>query len=277
VTEQALGARNSAQERIAVAYARRRRIEEHAGCCTRSSFVPAARSLWSLPGDDAFPAATEAELTGGDAVAVIVPFRGIEPKRRLAPLGKRGRWHLALAMLEDVVGSCVVVGPTFVVTDHPLAFELAESLGARGVHDPGGGQGVAVATGIKLAPGRNLVVNADLPALTPSALQAFLRATPAGGVGLVAAADGTTNALSWPSGVPFEPLYGRESAARFSAHARKRGLEVVSVALHDIAEDVDTLEDLDRVRLIAGPRTQLALAEIERTDLRPSLQEVSTW
>ena len=59
----------------------------------------------------------------------------------------------------------------------------------------------------------------------PDDLRALLAATPAGGIALVEALDGTTNALSISAPEAFAPLYGRDSAARFRAHARELGLE----------------------------------------------------
>jgi 2-phospho-L-lactate guanylyltransferase (CobY/MobA/RfbA family) len=97
----------------------------------------------------------------------------------------------------------------------------------------------------------------------PHDLRSLLAATPAGAVALVEALDGTTNALSLPSPDVFAPLYGPSSSDRFREHAASLGLEAVSVAVPNLAEDVDTMEDLARLQLRAGPRTQACLAELE--------------
>jgi 2-phospho-L-lactate guanylyltransferase (CobY/MobA/RfbA family) len=86
--------------------------------------------------------------------------------------------------------------------------------------------------------------------------------SPARGIALVEALDGTTNALSLPTPEVFAPLYGRDSAARFRARARELGLEAVAAAIPNLVDDVDTIDDLQRVALRAGPRTQAALAEV---------------
>src|SRR5438128_2294810 len=91
---------------------------------------------------------------------------------------------------------------------------------------------------------------------------ALLGATPLGGIGLVASADGRTNALSLPVPNLFEPLYGPRSAERFQRAARELGLDAVAVAIPNLADDVDTRKDLDRVHLRAGPHTQSALQEL---------------
>jgi 2-phospho-L-lactate guanylyltransferase (CobY/MobA/RfbA family) len=80
------------------------------------------------------------------------------------------------------------------------------------------------------------------------------------GFALVEARDGTTNALALPSGDAFAPLYGAGSAARFRAHAEGHGLDVVSVSLENLVDDVDTLDDLRRLAGRLGPRTRACLA-----------------
>src|SRR5439155_3086812 len=100
--------------------------------------------------------------------------------------------------------------------------------------DPGRGQGAAVASALR--PGRALVVNADLPAATPDDLLRLDRAIPEGGLALVAAADGTTNALGLSSSELFAPVYGPGSAARFRALAASTAL-----ALPNLVHDVDTV------------------------------------
>jgi 2-phospho-L-lactate guanylyltransferase (CobY/MobA/RfbA family) len=96
----------------------------------------------------------------------------------------------------------------------------------------------------------------------PADLRALLAATPAGGVALVEALDGTTNALGLSAPEAFAPLYGRDSAARFRAHSESLGLAAVSVAIPNLADDVDTVADLQRVQLRCGPRTQARIAEL---------------
>jgi 2-phospho-L-lactate guanylyltransferase (CobY/MobA/RfbA family) len=102
----------------------------------------------------------------------------------------------------------------------------------------------------------------------PDDLRALAAATPAGGIALVEALDGTTNALGLSAPEAFAPLYGPGSAARFRAHAHDLGLEAISVAVPNLADDVDTLDDLERLQLRCGPRTQACLAELPVGTLR---------
>jgi 2-phospho-L-lactate guanylyltransferase len=150
-------------------------------------------------------------------------------------------------MLGDVVAVALEVGQVVVVTDDPAVVPP----GAEVVDDPGGGLGAAVAAGLARVRGPALVVNADLPCATP----ASLRLLAAGGLALVEAGDGTTNALSLPDPSVFAPLYGPGSAARFRAHAP---FEVL--AIPELEADVDTGDDLERLTARLGPRTRALVA-----------------
>ena len=194
---------------------------------------------------------------------VVIPFAGSEGKTRLHS-SRRIRKALAHAMFCDVLAACLSIGRARVVTPDEEGAAAAVDHGAEVVPDPGGGQGAAVLAGLAgVDPGGILVVNADVPCVVPHDLRSLLAATPAGCVALVEALDGTTNALSLPSSEAFAPLYGTSSSDRFRAHAASLGLEAVSVALPNLADDVDTMEDLTRLQLRAGPRTQACLAELE--------------
>jgi 2-phospho-L-lactate guanylyltransferase len=194
------------------------------------------------------------------AVVVVVPFRAGGKSRLPVDL----RAELALAMLGDVVAAAVAVGDVRVVTGDPGACLVADELGATAVADPGGGQGAAVAAGLAAADGPCLVVNADVPRVRSSDLHALAAPAKAGRVGLVAARDGTTNALSLPFPEVFRPLYGPGSAAQFRAHVAALALALDDLSLPNIAEDVDTPADLDRVGPRSGPRTRALLEVIVR-------------
>jgi 2-phospho-L-lactate guanylyltransferase len=196
---------------------------------------------------------------------VVIPFAGAEGKTRLHR-STRIRRRLSQAMFADVLAACVLVGRTRVVTPDEEAAAAAVEAGAEAVSDPGGGQGAAVQAGLEgVDPGGILVVNADLPCVVPHDLRSLLAAAPAGCAALVEALDGTTNALSLPSADVFAPLYGPSSSDRFRDHFSSLGLETVSVVAPNLADDVDTMEDLTRLQLRAGPRTQACLVELERS------------
>lgn len=190
---------------------------------------------------------------------IVVPFRGESAKQRLgAPDDVRGK--LALAMLGDVLAAAVATGRTLLVTDDKTARSLAEELGVETVEDPGGGQGAAVQIALQRTDnGAVIVLNADVPCAVPHDLRTLAGAAELGALGLVEAVDGTTNALALPRASLFAPLYGAGSAARFRDHAEAHGVAAVSAAIPNLSDDVDTLEDLQRVGFRAGPRTRAAL------------------
>jgi len=189
---------------------------------------------------------------------VVVPFRSSDPKRRLAALSERGRVRLAEAMLADVLAAAVRVGPVLVVSQEAMI--LPE--GATHVPDPHRGQGAAVRAALDAAaaaglPAPFLVVNADLPCATTRDLLALVGAVPDGGLALVAAADGTTNALALSDERLFEPVYGPGSAERFGALAESRRLDSPN-----LMDDVDATDDLARLEARLGEHTRRVLAAL---------------
>ena len=150
----------------------------------------------------------------------VIPFK-LSGKTRL------GNPEIAWAMFLDVRSVCEQVGEV-IVCDAPV------------------GQGEAVAATLAPLDGPVAIVNADLPCVTPYELEELFASAPA----LVAAADGTTNALALADAQDFRPLYGAGSAERF-------GLK--QLELTGLSEDVDTWEDLKRLAPFVGPNTRSAL------------------
>jgi 2-phospho-L-lactate guanylyltransferase len=188
--------------------------------------------------------------------SVVVPFRSSDPKRRLATLSDRDRVRLPEAMLADVLAAAVAVGRVLVVSPQPIA--LPE--GVTHVPDPHHGQGAAVRAALDAAaatglPGPYLVVNADLPCATSRDLLALAGAVPDGGLALVAAPDGTTNALAFADERLFEPVYGPGSAERFAALGEARLLDAPN-----LIDDVDAPGDLARLGARLGEHTRRVLA-----------------
>jgi 2-phospho-L-lactate guanylyltransferase len=190
--------------------------------------------------------------------AIVVPFRGADGKQRLGSLPDDERRALALAMLADVLAACRGVGTTAVVTADEEAARIAGDHEAQVVGDPGSGQSAAVEAGLRGVVGPVLVVNADVPCVLPQDLRSLEAATPEHGLAYVAASDGTTNALGLSAATLFAPLYGPGSAERFRLHAHTMGAEVVPAAIPNLADDVDSIADLERLELRVGPRTLAA-------------------
>jgi 2-phospho-L-lactate guanylyltransferase len=192
--------------------------------------------------------------------AIVVPFRGAGGKPRLGSITDDERDSLALAMLADVLSACRNVGATVVVTPDDAAARVADEHEAEIVDDPGSGQGAAVAAALRRLSGPVLIVNADVPCVVSEDLRSLEAATPAHGLAYVAASDGTTNALGLSEPTLFAPLYGPGSAERFRLHARTMGAEVVPAEIPNLADDVDSIADLERLERRVGPRTLAARA-----------------
>jgi 2-phospho-L-lactate/phosphoenolpyruvate guanylyltransferase len=190
---------------------------------------------------------------------VVVPFRGTDPKQRLA-VDDPVRRALAEAMLADVVTAARAVGSVLVVapagTTMPLDATLVEDPRCRG-------QGVAVRAGLAAAvaaglPAPYLVVNADLPCVDPRDLLALAGAVPGDGIALARASDGTTNALAFADASLFRSVYGPGSADRFAALGPS-----TLVDAPNLVNDVDTLDDLARLVSRLGEHTRRVLATID--------------
>jgi 2-phospho-L-lactate guanylyltransferase (CobY/MobA/RfbA family) len=154
--------------------------------------------------------------------AFVIPYR-IGGKSRL------GDPELALAMLADVTDAVNELAAEALVVDGP------------------GGQGAAVADALAGLRGPVTIVNSDLPCATGAEIEELTAAAPA----IVVAADGTTNALALRDVGDFEPLYGPGSAARFQER-----LAAVQLDLPGLRDDVDTWDDLERLRDRVGKNTR---------------------
>ena len=160
----------------------------------------------------------------------LIPYR-IGGKTRL------GDPKLALAMLSDVTEAVNELAEEALVVDGP------------------GGQGEAVAGTLAVSHGPVTILNADLPCVTSAEIEQLTAAAPA----LVAARDGTTNALAFRDVGDFKPLYGPGSAARFAKH-----LGAISLDLPGMRDDVDTWDDVERVRDRVGKHTHQYLNQLAR-------------
>jgi len=160
----------------------------------------------------------------------LIPYR-IGGKTRL------GDPKLALAMLSDVTDAVNELAEEALVVDGP------------------GGQGEAVAGTLAVHRGPVTILNADLPCVTSAEIEELTAAAPA----LVAARDGTTNALALRDVEDFKPLYGPGSAARFAKH-----VGAISLDLPGMRDDVDTWDDVERVRDRVGKHTHRYLNQLAR-------------
>jgi 2-phospho-L-lactate guanylyltransferase (CobY/MobA/RfbA family) len=160
-------------------------------------------------------------------VTYVIPYRSLGKTRLGDP-------RLADAMMSDVVAACEHTDPVGVV-----------------VAGAPGGQGQAVEGALAEHAGPVTIVNADLPCATPDELKQLSAAAPA----IVSARDGTTNAIALRDARQFVALYGPGSAERFA-----EAFDADVLELPGLRDDVDTWDDLERVRDRVGQNTRTYLA-----------------
>ena len=171
--------------------------------------------------------------------AIVVPFRGAEWQAAARSLPDDARCALALAMLADVLAACRGVGTTVVVTRRRGCPDRGRAR-RGGLGDPGGGQGAAVAAALRDAGRSGARRERGRPVRRPA------RPARAGGgrarrARVVAASDGTTNALGLRRPGSSHRSTAPGSAARFRMHAHTIGADVVPTAIPNLADDVDSL------------------------------------
>ena len=123
---------------------------------------------------------------------VVIPYAA-----RSRSASRRVRRALSLAMLGDVLAACLPIGRTRVVTSDADGAAVARGGRRRRASTTRAGSG---RRRCRRSRGRRAGRDADRqrrrPCAVPADLRALLAATPAGGIALVEAPDGTTNALS---------------------------------------------------------------------------------
>lgn len=173
-------------------------------------------------------------------MVAVIPVKSLaQAKSRLGTvLDADVRHDLALTLLARTIAACREAGlEPCVVSPDPIVHAAARAQGAATLDD--GGAGLTGAVALALAAHAHVreivVVAADLPEITAQALLELLAA--ADPLALVAAEDGTTNAVAARPPGAFTPSYGPGSAARHGgAHVRIAALE----------RDLDTPDDLWR-------------------------------
>ncbi|MEX2159347.1 MAG: 2-phospho-L-lactate guanylyltransferase [Dehalococcoidia bacterium] len=200
----------------------------------------------------------------------LIPVKDLDQaKTRLAPvLDDPARRELVLAMLHDVLDAalgCAAIDRAAVVTRDPLVLALAASLGAEGMREPGGLNEALDAAARRVAEAgatRIVVIAADLPFARADGIASVV--ANGADVALVPSKDGGTNALASAPGA-FAFAFGPDSATRHEAAAQAAGLQAERLALPDLVLDIDTPEDLDRLRDEidrAGAHTRAALQRL---------------
>ena len=215
---------------------------------------------------------------------VVVPVKGsTESKTRLAAawtteagFSGQQRRELALAFALDAVtaiAAAAEVREVIVVTGDEVAATVLAGLGARLVDDPGAGLNGAMTAGIAEARLRYpdamvAAMTADLPALTAADVDDALSAAAGYPLAFIADEQGTgTTTITAKPGVAVVPRFGQRSA---QAHADSGMIRLAVRSGSTARQDVDTPEDLARLRGGFGPYTSALLA------LRPLRQPATS-
>jgi len=193
---------------------------------------------------------------------ILVPVKSLKSaKQRLSPvLDRAGRFALAQAMLQDVLGTLNTWThrpEVAVVTSDSFALELARSFGFQIIPDEANlGETDAIERATHICESRGiedtLVVPGDIPLIEVWELEKIFESAPAEGSVLVPAADGrgTNAALRRPAGL-FPLRFGNDSFKPHLAAARATQKPCMVLSLPGIAVDVDSPADLKK--LIAAP------------------------
>ena len=217
----------------------------------------------------------------------IIPVKDTRfSKQRLAArFDAAQRQKLALTMLEDVLAA---VAPTCdlsrlaLVTVDPAAVALARHYTARviedGAHDGHTGAVVAAARVAKKEGATGfLTVPGDIPLATADEIKRLLDAHSALQVPSFTIAPSHDEfgsnavAMSPPGAVPLR--FGDDSYRPHLAAARAGGIEPAVLNLPGVADDVDTPDDIDRIREnknLRTTRTFALLQEFMHTDTAPA-------
>ena len=210
-------------------------------------------------------------MTVRTAVVIAVGPLG-RGKSRLGPtLDPLARRQLVLAMLDDVLRAVRVShdGLVVVVTPDAEVDPLATTHGAAVVRDEGRGTNAAIVQALAdrrvRASDAALVLQGDLPQLTGAQVAQLLsqldRATPPMAL-LVPGDDGGTSALGLRPVDALRTAFGPQSGAAHHQAADAAGIRLDELWIDELAADVDTTDDLERVRALVGPSTAAVLERI---------------
>ena len=206
----------------------------------------------------------------------LIPVKELPlAKARLAPvLDASDRRTLALALFHDVLAAamaCPALDGIAVVTRDDDLLSMTAEAGAEGLREPGGlneALTTASQTLARRAVDRLVVLAADLPLANAGDIEAVARADT--DIVVVRSPDGGTNALALtPGAIPFR--FGPDSAQRHIDAADKAGLRSLRLELPGLTLDIDTPEDLARLRATAeegrslGAHTAAALEQLGLT------------
>jgi 2-phospho-L-lactate guanylyltransferase len=190
----------------------------------------------------------------------LVPLKSpLRAKSRLAGvLDPLQRERLVVVLAERVIGTLRTtpgISQVAVITASPAVAALAGRYGAQVIREAEeSGSAAAFVTALRhlhaLQLPRVLMISADLPLLSTSAVQRMIEAA-GDSPGIVLAPDRHrvgTNALLCTPPQLIEPCFGPDSFCRHLAAAAAAGIEARIVEDESLALDLDTPDDLECLR-----------------------------
>lgn len=213
----------------------------------------------------------------------MVPVKRFDAahERLAASVSQPDRARLAEALFHDLVSKirrCKRIDQTLIVTADGTVARHARWLGHEVLlqeEDPGHSQ--AAAAGARLAAergfGRVAMLPVDCPLLDPHELDSRLGQIHRAAL-IVPDHHGTgTNALVLSPPTVFSPAFGPDSCARHVSRARAAGVSFAMERIESLALDLDTEEDLLRLRdaLIIDPQPAVRTAQV-LWELGPELE-----
>jgi 2-phospho-L-lactate guanylyltransferase len=189
------------------------------------------------------------------STAVIIPVKGEDPKRRLAPLlTMTQRRQLQVAMLEDTLQTLIkarMVRNTFVVSSNRELLGFATRFGANPLPEPiDAGVSSAVDLGLDstLEYERRLVIPADLPLLSAEDLKMGPMLSREGAEVVVSPSESFdgTNMLLLPRAASLSLHYDDDSFRKHTAAAIAAGFKVSVYYSRGVGFDIDRPRDVHR-------------------------------
>lgn len=181
---------------------------------------------------------------------VLVPVKRLaNAKTRLAESLSP---HERATLMGDLVAHVLAVtreagvGPVTIVSAEPFEIEGVSRFDDRGLP---WNDALAAAISETVVEEIAAIVSADLPALRADEVRALVAATPARGIAIGRALDAGTNAVAMRPPGAMRTCFGEQGSAALHARiAADAGLDAVILDLPGLAFDIDTPNDLDRMR-----------------------------
>ncbi|MDA4122854.1 MAG: 2-phospho-L-lactate guanylyltransferase [Thaumarchaeota archaeon] len=197
----------------------------------------------------------ESRKTTRNRIAIIIPVKSHDPKRRLSSLfDRRQRRQLQLAMLEDTlqaVARAKRIKDAFIISSDPDILKFAGRFGAGGIEedsDRGVNEAVESAIAELEAYAGWLVMPADLPMIKASDIKTVLELHRMGSSVVISPSEdhGGTNLLLMMKSGTIPLHYDDDSFNKHVSEATERRVPFSVYYSESVAFDVDNAMDVHR-------------------------------